>query len=118
MKEREEQIALISTHSSYRAEPVDEVKDELECARKEIAALKAQLSQYEVERPILINKYRDNDPLLLAIQIRNSEWVRYDPENDRPTRGNQNAIIKELEDKGFSNIQAKAIEMVACPIRR
>jgi hypothetical protein len=42
----------------------------------------------------------------------------YDPDNDRATRGNQVAIIQDLEGKGFSNAQAKAIEMVACPIKR
>jgi uncharacterized Zn ribbon protein len=56
--------------------------------------------------------------LLLAIQIRNTEWNMYDPDNDRATRGNQVAIIQDLEGKGFSNAQAKAIEMVACPIKR
>ncbi|EOB5457718.1 hypothetical protein ACIUVW_004078, partial [Yersinia enterocolitica] len=61
---------------------------------------------------------REDDPLYLAIQIRNQEWSKYDNENDRATRGNQTAIIKELEDKGLPNIQAKAIELVACPIKR
>ncbi|EOB5456059.1 hypothetical protein ACIUVW_002380, partial [Yersinia enterocolitica] len=61
---------------------------------------------------------REDDPLYLAIQIRNQEWSKYDHENDRATRGNQTAIIKELEDKGLPNIQAKAIELVACPIKR
>lgn len=86
--------------------------------RLEIDSLKTQLRKLEHERPILIKKYREDDPLYLAIQIRNQEWSNYDHDNDRATRGNQVSIIKELEDQGFSNAQAKAIEMVACPIKR
>lgn len=86
--------------------------------RLEIDSLKTQLRKLEHERPILIKKYREDDPLYLAIQIRNQEWSSYDHDNDRTTRGNQLSIIKELEGKGFSNSQAKAIEMVACPIKR
>ncbi|MCT1588300.1 hypothetical protein M3E74_12640 [Morganella morganii] len=102
----------------------EEVKEEvnlisLDDALSEVQRLKAKIEELEKKQPILLGAYRDNDPLLLAIEIRNSEWAKYDPENDRMTRGNQEAIIKELEDnKNFSNAQAKAIEQVACPIKR
>ncbi|MET4879007.1 hypothetical protein L9G70_16315 [Morganella morganii] len=102
----------------------EEVKEEVNLislgdALSEIQRLKAKIEELENKQPILLGVYRDNDPLLLAIEIRNSEWAKYDPENDRMTRGNQEAIIKELEDnKNFSNAQAKAIEQVACPIKR
>lgn len=91
---------------------------DVEMLRMEIDSLKKQIRKLENERPILIKKYREDDPLDLAIQIRNQEWLKYDHDNDRSTRGNQVAIIQTLEDKGFSNSQAKAIEMVACPIKR
>ncbi|CAM7448867.1 hypothetical protein ABKV78_16085 [Enterobacter asburiae] len=91
---------------------------DVEILKMEIDTLKKQVRKLENERPILINRYREDDPLYLAIKIRNQEWAKYDPENDRQTRGNQTAIVKDLEDKGFSNVQAKAIEMVACPIKR
>lgn len=102
----------------------EEVKEKvnlisLNDALSEIQCLKTKIEELENKQPILLGAYRDNDPLLLAIEIRNSEWVKYDPENDRMTRGNQEAIIKDLEDnKKFSNAQAKAIEQVACPIKR
>lgn len=86
--------------------------------RAEIALLKARIEELESERPILLNKYRDDDPLYLAIEIRNREWVNYDPNNDRATRGNQDAITTELEKRGFTSRQAASIELVACPIKR
>ena len=102
--------------TGVESKPLSEA--DVEILRMEINTLKKQVRKLESERPILINTFRDDDPLFLAIKIRNQEWSKYDPENDRQTRGNQTAIVKELEDKGFSNVQAKAIEMVACPIKR
>ncbi|VVT48021.1 hypothetical protein UYSO10_1953 [Kosakonia radicincitans] len=110
-----EQVTPTSS-SSIDSKPMSEA--DIEMLRMEVDSLKKQVRKLENERPILIKKYRDDDPLYLAIQIRNKEWSKYDQENDRQTRGNQTAIIKELEEKGFSNVQSKAIEMVACPIKR
>ncbi len=90
----------------------------LDDALAEIQRLKIRIAELEADSPSCLGKYHDNDPLLLAIQIRNKDWKRYDPDNDRATRGSQVAIIHELEEKGFSNAQAKSIEMVACPIKR
>ncbi|HIG9579611.1 TPA: hypothetical protein ACYEKW_000938 [Escherichia coli] len=90
----------------------------IEELRVEISLLKEQIRKLESERPILLNKYRDDDPLYLAIEIRNREWANYDPENDRATRGNQGAITTELEKRGFTSRQAASIELVACPIKR
>lgn len=91
---------------------------DVELLKMEIETLKGVVRKLESARPILLNMYRDDDPLHLAIQIRNQEWLKYNPDNDRATRGNQSAIIRELELRGFSNAQAKAIELVACPIKR
>ncbi|WP_227741766.1 hypothetical protein [Pluralibacter gergoviae] len=91
---------------------------DVEMLRMEIDALKRQIRNLESERPILIKKYREDDPLFLAIQIRNKEWARYDHENDRATRANQASIRHELEEMGFTNRQAESIELVACPIKR
>ncbi|EPD1271085.1 hypothetical protein ACR6AX_001242 [Escherichia coli] len=90
----------------------------IEVLLAEISSLKEQIRKLESERPILLNKYRDDDPLYLAIEIRNREWANYDPENERATRGNQGAIITELEKRGFTSRQAASIELVACPIKR
>lgn len=91
---------------------------DVEMLRMEIESLKKQVRKLESERPILIKRYREDDPLYLAIQIRNKEWSKYDPENDRATRVNQVSIKKTLEDMGFTSRQAESIELVACPIRR
>ncbi|MBC5075705.1 MULTISPECIES: hypothetical protein [Klebsiella pneumoniae complex] len=93
-------------------------EEDISVLRSEISLLKDKIKKLKSERPTLLGEYRKDDPLLLAIQIRNTEWNTYDPDNDRATRGNQVAIIQDLEGKGFSNSQAKAIEMVACPIKR
>lgn len=84
----------------------------------EIQQLKNKIIALSEKVPILLGELREDDPLLLAIQIRNSEWAKYDPDNDRPTRGSQAAITQELEGKGFNKRQAEAIELVACPIKR
>lgn len=102
--------------ADVESKPLSEA--DVEILRMEIESLRKQIRKLENERPILIKKYREDDPLYLAIQIRNKEWNNYDQDNDRSTRGNQTAIIKELEGKGLPNIQAKAIELVACPIKR
>ncbi|NHB92949.1 hypothetical protein C5469_12670 [Photorhabdus cinerea] len=64
-----------------------------------------------------MNNFRQDDPLALAIEIRNKEWVGYNPD-DKSTRGNQESIIIALVDRGFSKKQAECIELVACPIKR
>ncbi|EBQ9796992.1 hypothetical protein DM035_22975 [Salmonella enterica subsp. enterica serovar Kottbus] len=91
---------------------------DVEMLRMEIDMLKRQVRKLESERPILIKKYREDDPLFLAIQIRNKEWSRYDHDNDRATRANQASIKQELENMGFTSRQAESIELVACPIKR
>lgn len=95
-----------------RLEPsVDDLKMEVERLKKLTSEMKSKI-------PTMLGEFRDDDPLLLAIQIRNSEWHQYDPENDRATRGNQAAIKQSLEEKGFTSRQAESIELVACPIKR
>ncbi|MBW5852517.1 hypothetical protein [Yersinia enterocolitica] len=97
---------------------VDSLKIENEQLKNECDSLRKEVDKLMQERPIHLGKYRNDDPLLLAIEIRNREWVRYDPDNDRATRGNQAAIKSDLEARGFTSRQAESIELVACPIRR
>lgn len=66
---------------------------------------------------LFLNKFRNDDPLSLAIEIRNKEWVNFNP-NDAESRANQESIVTELIGRGLSKNQAAAIEMVSCPIRR
>lgn len=90
----------------------------LDEALSEIERLNNRINELEGLLPKFLSKYREDDPLLLAIQIRNSEWNGYDPDNDRLTRGNQAAIKQSLENRGFTSRQAESIELVACPIKR
>lgn len=90
----------------------------IEMLEKENESLRERVNQLEKERPILLRAYRDDDPLYLAIEIRNREWANYDPENDFSTRGNQEAITTELKKRIKSDRIARAIELVACPIKR
>lgn len=92
--------------------------EDIEALKKEIEFLKNEIQTLTKQKPILLGELRKDDPLLLAIEIRNSEWANYDPDNDRLTRGNQQSIKKALEEKGFTNRQAESIELVACPITR
>lgn len=105
-----------NTSNNVDSKPLSEA--DVEILRMEVDSLRKQIRKLENERPILIKKYREDDPLYLAIQIRNQEWLKYDHDNDRATRGNQAAIIHDLEKRGFPKRQAEAIELVACPIKR
>ena len=93
-------------------------KNSVEMMQDEIRQMKNKLIELSAKVPIFLGSFREDDPLLLAIQIRNNEWAKYDPESDRATRGSQAAITQELENKGFNRRQAEAIELVACPIKR
>ncbi|MBJ9641972.1 hypothetical protein I5520_08225 [Citrobacter sp. FDAARGOS_156] len=88
--------------------------EEIEKLKKRIDALKSCL-------PNLLDKYREDDPLKIAIQLRNDEWANYDPE-DRKTIPSQEALVTQIKQqyKSFDmpDVQARAIEKVACPIKR
>jgi len=74
-------------------------------------------SKYSSQEILFLRRFRDDDPLALAIDIRNKEWASFDPaESD--TRVKQESIVKDLIGRGFSKKQAESIELVACPIKR
>lgn len=89
-----------------------ELTEQLKMAQIKIEELKKQV-------PILLGKYRQDDPLLLAIQTRNREWANYDEKNQR-SKPTQAAICADLRGNyGVTTEQlAKAIELVSCPINR
>jgi len=90
----------------------------LDDALTEIDRLKTELLNKEASLPSALGEYRDDDPLLIAIKIRNNEWLLYN-EDDRNTAPTADYIIAKLKDEyGMSDAQAKAIEKVACPIIR
>lgn len=102
------------SQSSYEHDLVIELKNKINELEQDIKSIKALI-------PCHIGEFlggAERDPLYQAIRIRNTEWVNYDPNNDRGTRGNQAAITQMLVDAGFSGPVSKAIEAVACPINR
>lgn len=74
-------------------------------------------SDYCCQDILFLRRFRDDDPLALAIDIRNKEWSSYDP-NEADSRVKQESIISGLISNGFSKKQAESIELVACPIKR
>lgn len=81
------------------------------------AESKRSESDYCCQDILFLRRFRDDDPLALAIDIRNKEWASYDP-NEADSRVKQESIITGLISKGFSKKQAESIELVACPIKR
>lgn len=96
------------------AELIQKLTAEKKSLENELANLRGQL-------PILLGRYRHDDPLLIAIQLRNSEWSNYDEDN-RKTIPNQEALITQIKEQykssDMKDVQARAIEKVACPIQR
>ncbi|MFY7503918.1 MULTISPECIES: hypothetical protein [unclassified Enterobacter cloacae complex] len=91
-------------------------RDELE---KEIERLQIEVKKLLTQLPCQLGDFRDDDPLLIAIQLRNSEWSNYD-EDDRKSIPSQEALVAQLKQQyqKMPDAQARAIEKVACPIKR
>lgn len=86
---------------------------------EEIEKLKSEIERLSNLIPSSLGTFRVDDPLLIAIQLRNSEWSGYD-EDDRKTMPSQEALVAQLKQqyKNMPDAQARAIEKVACPIKR
>lgn len=86
-----------------------------------IEQLQEKVKNLESLLPIFLGKYRDDDPLMIAIQLRNSEWKDYDVD-DRKTVPSQEALVAQIKQQykkyDMPDVQARAIEKVACPIKR
>ncbi|HDU7917438.1 TPA: hypothetical protein RGH07_002313 [Serratia marcescens] len=91
-------------------------RDDLE---KEIERLQTEVDELLTKLPCQLGDFRDDDPLLIAIQLRNSEWSSYD-EDDRKSIPSQEALVAQLKQQyqNMPDAQARAIEKVACPIKR
>ncbi|CAK8740364.1 hypothetical protein SODG_003836 [Sodalis praecaptivus] len=70
----------------------------------------------ENQHILFLMEFRKDDPLALAIEIRNKDWAGY-IYDDKATRANQESIIADLKSRGLSTKQAECIELVACPIK-
>ncbi|AVE42842.1 hypothetical protein ACU7RR_004239 [Providencia stuartii] len=87
----------------------------------EIEKLKGQLQDLELKVPNGLCQYREDDPLAIAIKLRNEVWADYD-EDSRSTIPTQEWVVAKLIDDykkfNMAKAQAQAIEKVACPIKR
>lgn len=80
--------------------------------------LEDELIDLRLGSPIFLGKYRPDDPLDIAIKLRNAEWGAFN-ENVRSTIPSAEYLIAKLKSEyAMSDALAKAIEKVACPIQR
>ena len=94
---------------------IERLKKEIEEKNKRISELQSVLESKNY--PIFLNKFMENDRLALAIKARTDYWAHYDPNLNNAPKAE--ATAKELREKyNLSDNQAKAIEIVACPINR
>lgn len=91
---------------------IEVLKFELKEKNNQIAELERQLR--DSEQPILLGRYRDDDLLKIAIEVRNKYWADY-PENVKTNAQIQQYIIR---DYGVTKTSAAEIEKIACPIDR
>ncbi|MEM5308461.1 hypothetical protein V5038_14130 [Enterobacter ludwigii] len=107
---RKEKIA----NEGVKEKTKQEIENEIKTLQNEVEKLTALL-------PPMLGTYRSDDPLLIAIQLRKTEWANYD-EDDRKTVPSQEALVAQLKSQykeyGMPDAQARAIEKVACPIKR
>lgn len=92
-----------------------------ESLQAEILSLQQELERIKSVVPSMLGAFRDDDPLQIAIQLRNSEWAAYDPDV-RKSIPSQEALVAQIKEQyrqyDMPDIQARAIEKVACPIKR
>lgn len=91
---------------------IEKLKSELEEKDKKIAELQALLD--DKNAPILLGVHRNDDPLKIAIEVRNKYWANY-PDNVKSNAQIRNYIIR---DYGVTQTLATEIEKIACPINR
>lgn len=81
--------------------------------------LKNELSIVKDRIPSLLGQYLEQDPLLMAIKLRNEEWQHYNEDERASAPASEYLIAKLKQDYNLSsNAFAAAIEKVACPIKR
>lgn len=80
--------------------------------------LEDELIDLRLSSPIFLGKFRPDDPLDIAIKLRNAEWGAFN-ENVRSTIPSAEYLVAKLKSEyAMSDALAKAIEKVACPIQR
>ena len=94
------------------SEEIKKLKSELEEKDKKITELQIALGDKNV--PILLGAHRNDDPLKIAIEVRNKYWANY-PDNVKSNTQIRDYIIR---DYGVTQTLATEIEKIACPIDR
>ncbi|OFS12441.1 hypothetical protein [Hafnia sp. HMSC23F03] len=99
-------------------ELADSFEQTIQTLKTEKEELEKELQQLRSSSPILLGHHRTDDPLAIAIELRNSEWSSYN-ENVRSTIPSAEYLIAKIKSEhAMSDALAKAIEKVACPIQR
>lgn len=91
---------------------IERLKSELEEKDKKITELQTALGDKNV--PILLGAHRNDDPLKIAIEVRNKYWASY-PDNVKSNTQIRDYIIR---DYSVTKTFATEIEKIACPIDR
>ena len=91
---------------------IENLKKELEEKDKKIAELQTALDDKNI--PILLGAHRSDDPLKIAIEVRNKYWANY-PDNVKSNTQIRDYIIKDYR---ITKTLATEIEKIACPIDR
>lgn len=98
---------------------LDGYKLEISNLLDENSKLKREVYSLKSHEPKYLGVFRSDDPLLIAIKIRNTEWASYDENNVRLSTPSADYVIEKLKEQhGMSHALASAIERVACPIVR
>jgi hypothetical protein len=98
---------------------VQEYEKRIKILSDENKKLKIEVDELRHDKPKYLGVFRDDDPLLIAINIRNVEWELFDENNARVTTPSADYVIEKLKEQyGMSHALASAIERVACPIVR
>ncbi|WP_168393202.1 hypothetical protein [Erwinia amylovora] len=106
-QEKKGEVVLVEDTSQL----IQKLKFEKEGIKKELFDLRAI-------SPIFLNQYRQDDPLSIAIKLRNAEWSSFN-ENVRATIPSAEYLVAKIKSEyEMSDALAKAIEKVACPIQR
>ncbi|MDG2961028.1 hypothetical protein P7L91_09305 [Bisgaard Taxon 10/6] len=91
---------------------IKKLKSELEEKDKKITELQTALDDKNI--PILLGVHREDDPLKIAIEVRNKYWTNY-PDNVKSNTQIRGYIIR---DYSVTQTLATEIEKIACPIDR
>lgn len=103
--------SLPSTFNDLEQE-IKKLKSELEEKDKKITELQTALDDKNI--PILLGVHRNDDPLKIAIEVRNKYWASY-PDNVKSNTQIRDYIIR---DYSVTKTFATEIEKIACPIDR